>query len=163
MQYSKEQYSMLWQTQTNKNLRQTMKATVVTLQALLLPFSFLLSSAFIVAPRTSSRRVTFDFRSLPSDSSIFTSTIETFDGSQIDPVVVSGVFWSSLKAKFVSFLIGQLLATLVFSVLITLAASQLGKVGEWVTTTIGEQVERKSEDVNGTKKRFIKANEIKYT
>jgi hypothetical protein len=140
-----------------------MKATAATLQSLLSSLSFLLSNAFVVTPCTVRRGPICDFSSLPSDSSIFTSTIETFDGSQIDPIVVSGVFWSSLKAKLVAFIIGQLLATLVFSILITIAASQLGKVGEWVTTTIGERVESKSEGLKGAKKRFIKANEVKYT
>lgn len=63
-------------------------------------------------------------------SSILTA-VETFDGSSIvDPVVVSGAFWTSLKAKLLSVIIGQILATIVFVGLSSVVASQLPKVGE---------------------------------
>lgn len=69
------------------------------------------------------------------------TSVETFDGSDVvDPVVVSSVFWTSLKAKFVSLIVGQLLATLAFGILASLAASQLLKLGEWASNSISENI-----------------------
>ena len=95
-------------------------------------------------------------------SSILTSAIETFDGSQIvDPIIVSGVFWSYLKTRLVSLIIGQVLATIVFGVLATVTASQLSKFGEWITSAIGKEV-KNSEYPDASKARFVKAEEAKY-
>ena len=69
-------------------------------------------------------------------SSILTA-VETFDGSTIvDPVVVSGAFWTSLKAKLLSVIIGQILATVVFVGLSSVVASQLPKLGEAIGDTL---------------------------
>ena len=69
-------------------------------------------------------------------SSILTA-VETFDGSSIvDPVVVSGAFWTSLKAKLLSVIIGQILATIVFVGLSSAVASQLPKLGEAIGNTL---------------------------
>lgn len=69
-------------------------------------------------------------------SSILTA-VETFDGSTIvDPVVVSGAFWTSLKAKLLSVVIGQILATIVFVGLSSVVASQLPKLGEAIGNTL---------------------------
>ena len=63
--------------------------------------------------------------------------VEVFDGSTIvDPIVVSGVFWANLKGKLLSVVIGQFLATVVFGLLASLAASQLPKLGQLVSETI---------------------------
>ena len=135
-----------------------MKETTLRIVSLAL---FIVSSdAFTVALPTT-RGVACHFASL--HSSILISTIETFDGSQIvDPIVVSGVFWSSLKTRLLSLIIGQVLATIVFGVLATLTASQLSKVGEWITSTIGEQMENPF-NADESKTHFVKANQVKYT
>jgi len=63
--------------------------------------------------------------------------VEVFDGSTIiDPIVVSGVFWSSMKAKILSVIIGQFLATLVFGILAYLLSSQLGNLSDYVSKNV---------------------------
>lgn len=65
------------------------------------------------------------------------TAVETFDGSTIvDPVVVSGVFWTSLKAKLISVIIGQVLATVVFVGLSSAVASQLPRLGEAIGNAV---------------------------
>lgn len=61
----------------------------------------------------------FDFPSL-------LSSFETFDGSTlpVDTVIVSNVFWASLKAKILTLIIGQFLASVVFSFLVYIFAAQ---------------------------------------
>ena len=135
--------------------------TETTLRIVSLALFSLSSHAFIVALPTTRPGVACHLAGL--HSSILTSTIETFDGSQIvDPVVVSGVFWSSLKTRLLSLLIGQVLATIVFGILATIAASQLTKVGDWITSAIGEQLENPV-NADKSKTRFAKANQVKYT
>jgi len=56
------------------------------------------------------------------------STIETFDGSLVNPVVVSNVFWAALQAKFISLLIGQFIASIVFASLSSFIVSTIAKV-----------------------------------
>jgi hypothetical protein len=74
---------------------------------------------------------------LDSPTTFTTAAVETFDGSSIvDPVVVSNVSWTSLKAKFLSVVIGQILAALVFVLLTTFFASQMQKLTQFVTTTL---------------------------
>jgi hypothetical protein len=65
--------------------------------------------------------------------STLTTAVNVFDGSGIDPVVVSNVFWSKLQANFISMIIGQFLAAIVFAFLTSIAASQLSKLGSFVT------------------------------
>ena len=61
------------------------------------------------------------------------TAVETFDGSQIvDPVVVSGAFWTSLKAKLLSVIIGQILATIAFIGITALIGSYLPKMGDFI-------------------------------
>ena len=62
--------------------------------------------------------------------------LDVFDGSGVDPIVVSNVFWASLQAKLLSVIIGQLFATVVFGIVASFAASQLSTIGEFVTETI---------------------------
>lgn len=64
----------------------------------------------------------------------FWTAVEVFDGSTIvDPVVVSNVFWTSFQAKLLSFVVGQTLAAVVFSVVLGLFASQLTKIKDAIT------------------------------
>jgi hypothetical protein len=66
-------------------------------------------------------------------SSILTA-VDVFDGSEIiDPVVVSSVFWTSLKAKLFSIFIGQILAVIVFAILSSLAAKQIGTLTDFLS------------------------------
>lgn len=73
----------------------------------------------------------------PIQSSLFLQAVDVFDGSTIaDPVVVSGVFWASLKAKIISVLIGQILAALVFALFTYFLSSQLSRFGEFIATEV---------------------------
>jgi hypothetical protein len=75
-----------------------------------------------------------DFAS--SDGSHFSSiltALDVFDGSVIDPVVVSSVFWTSLKAKLFSLFIGQILAVIVFAIISSLAAKQIGTLTDFLS------------------------------
>jgi hypothetical protein len=77
---------------------------------------------------------------LPCDiasSTLLTSVVEYFDGSTIiDPVVVSNVFWSRLQANILSVIVGQFLAAIVFSFLLSTAASQITKLLSFVSDQI---------------------------
>uniref|UniRef100_A0A7S4JJ29 H(+)-exporting diphosphatase n=1 Tax=Odontella aurita TaxID=265563 RepID=A0A7S4JJ29_9STRA len=77
-----------------------------------------------------------------SDLPSILSSVETFDGSTVDPVVVSNVFWGALQGKIISVIIGQFLAAAVFAVLSSMAASQLAKIGEYVKDNIFKQSTR---------------------
>lgn len=71
--------------------------------------------------------------SIQSGSSVL-QAVEVFDGSTIlDPVVVSTVFWSSLKAKILSVLVGQLIATAAVGFLTFIFSSQLVAFGNFVS------------------------------
>lgn len=75
--------------------------------------------------------------SLAASPSLWIAAVEVFDGSTIvDPIVVSNVFWNSLQTKLVSFVLGQLLATAAFCVILSLAASQFTRATEFVATKI---------------------------
>lgn len=103
--------------------------------------SFCLSSLARVSTSRSVGAPTSALHVLPSfDSSSLTMALEVFDGSDIvDPVVVSNVFWVSLRGKLLSFFIGQLLAIVVFAILSSLAAQQLTKAGEYVAKNVFKQ------------------------
>ena len=62
--------------------------------------------------------------------------VEVFDGSGIDPVVISDVFWTRLQGNFMNFLIGNALAALAFSFIMSQAAKQLSNLGTFVTESI---------------------------
>lgn len=68
-------------------------------------------------------------------SSIITA-VEVFDGSKVDPVVVSNVYWSSLQSKIISVVIGQALAAVAFAVISSLVSSQYEKIGDYVSKNI---------------------------
>ena len=66
-------------------------------------------------------------------SSILTA-LDVFDGSRIiDPVVVSSVFWTSLKAKLFSLFIGQILAVFVFAIISSFLATQIGTLTDFLS------------------------------
>jgi hypothetical protein len=74
---------------------------------------------------------------LPFDSSAVWTAVEVFDGSTIvDPVVVSNVFWASLQAKILTFVLGQVAATLVFCFLLSIASAQVSKAADFVSSKI---------------------------
>jgi len=67
-------------------------------------------------------------------SNSFLTAVEVFDGSTIvDPVVVSDVFWSSLRAKFLALIVGQVLSAIVFAAFSSFFATQISQVGSFVT------------------------------
>ena len=74
---------------------------------------------------------------VPNDvtsNTFWISVVEYFDGSTIvDPVVVSNVFWSRLQANLISVIIGQFLAAIVFSFLLSTATSQITKLLSYVS------------------------------
>jgi hypothetical protein len=70
-------------------------------------------------------------------SSIVTSAVEIFDGSTIvDPVVISNIFWSTLKAKLIWLVIGQLISVALFAIVASVAASQMSTILENITGAI---------------------------
>lgn len=66
----------------------------------------------------------------------FTTAVDVFDGSGIDPVVVSDAFWTRLQGNFISVLVGNFLAAIVFAFLMSQASAQLSKLGAFVTNNI---------------------------
>jgi hypothetical protein len=127
---------------------------------LILPAVFVASSAFTF-PNQKSAMIhntfegrTSNLRMLPDASSLLTA-VEVFDGSTIvDPVVVSTVFWSSLKAKFLAVVIGQVLAAVAFAILSTFLASQISQAGDFVSQKLFPS------DSATPRKTFIKATEL---
>ena len=101
----------------------------------------------------------FQQKMLPDTSSILTA-VEVFDGSTIvDPVVVSDVFWTSLKSKMLAVVIGQILATIVFVFLASFLASQLSQLGDFVSKTLFSSSSTTASSEPETKT-FIKATDI---
>ena len=101
----------------------------------------------------------FQQKMLPDTSSILTA-VEVFDGSTIvDPVVVSDVFWTSLKSKILAVVIGQILATIVFGFLASFLASQLSQLGDFVSKTLFSSSSTTASSETETKT-FIKASDI---
>jgi hypothetical protein len=76
-----------------------------------------------------------DFTS--SDGFQFSSilmAVDFFDGSEvIDPVVVSSLFWTSLKANILSLFIAQVLAVVVFAIISSVAAKQIGSLTDYLS------------------------------
>jgi hypothetical protein len=69
-----------------------------------------------------------------SSSSLVTSAVEIFDGSTIiDPVVVSNIFWATLKAKLIWLVIGQVISVAIFAIFASVAASQMSTILENIT------------------------------
>eukprot|EP00980_Cylindrotheca_fusiformis_P027428 scaffold20430_cov120-Cylindrotheca_fusiformis.AAC.2 len=93
-------------------------------------------------------------RMIPDVSSLLTA-VEVFDGSTIvDPVVVSGVFWTSLKARLLAVVIGQALAAAAFAMAFTFLAPQISQAGEFVSQKLFQS------DLDSPRKTFIKATDL---
>lgn len=84
-------------------------------------------------------------------STLLTSTIETFDGSLVDPVVVSGAFWVGLQSKIISLIIGQFLAAGTFAVVSSFISANAMKMVENVMTTKLSFLNEKKKDVQDMK------------
>lgn len=79
--------------------------------------------------------------------SSFLTAVETFDGSSIvDPVVVSNVFWSALKGKFLAIIIGQFLASLAFAFITYVLSKQLTSLAGFVSEKLLKQNVQKGFD-----------------
>lgn len=98
-------------------------------------------------------------RPMLPDASSMIAALEVFDGSTIvDPVVVSDVFWASLKGKIIAILIGQALATVAFGLLSWFLSSQISQLGGFVAQSFSSKDSSISEKNPPSK--FMKANEI---
>jgi hypothetical protein len=65
------------------------------------------------------------------------TALDVFDGSEIiNPVIVSSFFWTSLKAKLFSLFIGQILAVIVFAIISSLAAKQIGTLTDFLSSKL---------------------------
>ena len=80
------------------------------------------------------------FTNAPSLDHIISSSlalsVETFDGSTVDPVVVSSVFWSSFQNKILSVILGQILASIAFAGLTYALSSQFSALGDYVSKNV---------------------------
>lgn len=86
-------------------------------------------------------------------TTLLQSAVEVFDGSTImDPVVVSTVFWSSLKAKILSVFVGQLLATAVFGLLAMFFSTQLITFSDYIR----QRLDMVWKENNGDERRKMK-------
>lgn len=118
--------------------------------AFVIPNSRQVSSARMSTP--------FKHKMMIHDTSSFLTAVEVFDGSAIvDPVVVSGVFWTSLKSKLLAVVIGQILATVAFALLANLLASQIGQLGDFVSKRVFSSSASSSPP---SQKTFTKATDI---
>lgn len=95
---------------------------------------------------------------LPPDlGSNFLVSVDIFDGSSIvDPVVVSGSFWSSLQRQLISVILGQVFAAVVFTVLASFFAAQLSSLREFFVSKF------LSDDKSTNNKEFIRADSPEY-
>jgi hypothetical protein len=86
-------------------------------------------------------------------------SVEMFDGSSIvDPVVVSGSFWSSLQRQLLSVILGQVVAAVVFTALASFFAAQLTSLREWV----GSKFVSGTTTSTDNNKEFIRADSPEY-
>jgi len=100
------------------------------------------------------------FTDVMTSSSFHLSDVSVFDGSSIvDPVVVSGSFWSTLQRQFLSVILGQFIATVVFAVVASFLAPQLSALRDTVLSklTNNDAVNNTSE---ARKRPFIKADTV---
>mmetsp|Transcript_5489 Transcript_5489/g.6384 ORF Transcript_5489/g.6384 Transcript_5489/m.6384 type:complete len:253 (-) Transcript_5489:102-860(-) len=93
--------------------------------------------AFTVISQVTFPNTCLDYCNLPS----LVTAVETFDGSAIiNPVVVSGLYWTTLKARILSLIIGQIVATIIFAIIGYFAASQLSEISDWVTKNASKNI-----------------------
>jgi len=91
-------------------------------------------------------------------SSSMMLSVDVFDGSTIvDPVVVSSSFWRGLQSQVISALLGQFLAAIVFSIVVSFFGSQLTNVKDFVLGKVQQQIT--ADDRNS----FIKATDLPKT
>mmetsp|Transcript_5697 Transcript_5697/g.14224 ORF Transcript_5697/g.14224 Transcript_5697/m.14224 type:complete len:304 (+) Transcript_5697:71-982(+) len=96
------------------------------------------------------------FSNSMATSSFHLCAVEVFDGSSIvDPVVVSGNFWSSLQRQIVSALLGQFIASVAFAILASLLAPQLSALRDVVVSKFTNENNNEA-----PAKKFIKADSI---
>lgn len=88
------------------------------------------------------------------ESTSLLQAVEVFDGSTIDPVVVSNVYWSSLTGKIIAVIIGQVLATITFSILAFFLSSQLKNLGDFVSKTVFNDLSDKMGTKNSSSSEF---------
>ena len=123
------------------------------------------SSSFLSAITAASSSSLFSPPSLSLSSSILTA-VDVFDGSSIvDPVVVSDVFWTSLKAKIIAVIIGQALAGIAFAVFSSFVASQISQMGDFVSKQVFKSSSSSSpspaSNDRSQQREFIKATQQK--
>jgi hypothetical protein len=99
-------------------------------------------------------------RMLPPDlGSTVLLSVDVFDGSSIvDPVVVSGSFWSSLQRQLLSVILGQVLAAVVFTFLASIFAAQLTSLREFVLSKFDSEASSNNKDNT----EFIRADSPEY-
>jgi hypothetical protein len=119
--------------------------------------SFLLSSPHSTTASIGTRRDVLALRPRQTRRDmLLLSEIEVFDGSQlIDTVVISNVFWTTLKAKALSVIIGQFIAIIVFGILSSVAATQIQRL----TTSLTKNVFESS--TNNEPRKFVTADKMR--
>ena len=91
-----------------------------------------------------------------ASSSFHLSDVAVFDGTSIvDPVVVSNSFWSGLQRQFLSVILGQFIATVVFGITASFFSSQLSAVRDAVLSKFEDSASEAP-----TKKPFVKADSL---
>jgi hypothetical protein len=95
-----------------------------------------------------------------TSSSFHMSAVEVFDGSSIvNPVVVSSSFWSGLQRQFLSVILGQFIASVVFAILASILAPQLSALRDAVLSKFTNNDSANNNSQMPTKT-FIKADSI---
>lgn len=124
-------------------------------------------SGFASSATTSLRnRETKRIHMMPIDMTSFTDSIASssfqlsdvavFDGSSIvDPVVVSNSFWSGLQRQFLSIILGQFFATVVFGIAASFFSSQLSAVRDAVLSKFDDGTSQAP-----AQKPFVKADAL---
>lgn len=91
-----------------------------------------------------------------ASSSFHLSDVAVFDGSSIvDPVVVSNSFWSGLQRQFLSIILGQFFATVVFGIAASFFSSQLSAVRDAVLSKFNDGTSQ-----TPAQKPFVKADAL---
>ena len=91
-----------------------------------------------------------------ASSSFHLSDVAVFDGSAIvDPVVVSNSFWSGLQRQFLSIILGQFFATVVFGIAASFFSSQLSAVRDAVLSKFDDGASQ-----TPAQKPFVKADAL---
>ncbi len=91
-----------------------------------------------------------------ASSSFHLSDVAVFDGTSIvDPVVVSNSFWSGLQRQFLSVILGQFIATVVFGIAASFFSSQLSAIRDALLSKFDDGTSE-----TPAKKTFIKADSL---